>query len=361
MDDKEQLRKELNLILTASEKYDLTNLNSLKKLLAFYESKGSLKTTLGKKYIERLKDISNGGADDKCFICKSNTAADGIICTSCMAKYSNGQKQIYSNKEKVTDTAPRTEEAKETDKDIGQETTTSKTKNKRLIFVIVLAILSICIMLMIGLGRVFTFLALASLVYLIYVCVTKKKKRNAIIAFVILLLLAGVTNAVGTSSNPADFANSKVDVETFLSAFESTMNEQIKESSGSEYRGYCVLASEGDNNATYEVVVINKTAGVIQLAYDEKKNVETVIVYSSSSGTEDYKQMGLFLSSALVRTLNPDMDFDEAAELINIISKKDMEIHGNYGYTFINYDNEVWLMATSKKKALEVEKEMKRN
>ena len=99
MDDKEQLKRELNIIIGVSEKYDLRNVSNVKKLRTYYETKVELKTSIGKKYLNRLCELEDGADICLCIICKTNIAADGVICPTCMEKLSHGKRFIYSQRE----------------------------------------------------------------------------------------------------------------------------------------------------------------------------------------------------------------------------------------------------------------------
>ncbi len=108
MDDKAQLKKELLFILGISEKYNLRDDRVVARINQLLESRADLNTSLGKQYRERLRSIQQGTNDEKCFICKRNSADDRVICVSCMQKYSNGNKHIYGQQGKTADSKTET-------------------------------------------------------------------------------------------------------------------------------------------------------------------------------------------------------------------------------------------------------------
>ena len=59
MDEKEKLKKELRLILSISEKYNLCDDRVVKKLNELLKAKNDFSTSLGKKYMAHLLDVEN--------------------------------------------------------------------------------------------------------------------------------------------------------------------------------------------------------------------------------------------------------------------------------------------------------------
>ncbi|MBR5992538.1 MAG: hypothetical protein IK018_01910 [Lachnospiraceae bacterium] len=95
MDEKEKLKKELRLILSISEKYNLCDDRVVKKLNELLKAKNDFSTSLGKKYMAHLLDVENGSSSKNCFICNKEHATDRVICNSCMQKYSGGKMHIF--------------------------------------------------------------------------------------------------------------------------------------------------------------------------------------------------------------------------------------------------------------------------
>ena len=100
MNDKEQLKKEVSAILGISDKYDLRERSNVSKIKTYYETKASLTTSVGRKYLERLNALEAGETNCSCIICKNNISDDGVICSSCMNRLSSGKRTIYCNREK---------------------------------------------------------------------------------------------------------------------------------------------------------------------------------------------------------------------------------------------------------------------
>lgn len=102
MPSKEDLLNDINIIVLASSKQDMSLPSNAKKFSNYFEQKKSFKTNVGQQYLERLNLISELSHPETCFICKKNEAYDCVLCESCMQKYSRGQKSFYKKADDFT-------------------------------------------------------------------------------------------------------------------------------------------------------------------------------------------------------------------------------------------------------------------
>ena len=95
MATKEDLLHEINIVTTFSSKYDMKDPSKVGKYLNFFKDKNAFKTQVGVQYLERLNQIQQGNTEELCFVCKKNRSYDGVLCSECMNKYSQGKKRFY--------------------------------------------------------------------------------------------------------------------------------------------------------------------------------------------------------------------------------------------------------------------------
>ena len=95
MASKDELLNDINIVTTFSSKYDMKSPALAERYINFFEEKKVFKTQIGIKYLERLNEIKDGKTEELCFVCKKSPSHDGVLCDSCMNKYTNGQKSFY--------------------------------------------------------------------------------------------------------------------------------------------------------------------------------------------------------------------------------------------------------------------------
>ncbi len=91
-----QQKLDMANILKFSARIDMNNKSNVNKVINYITLKNMMISTVGKKYVQRLTDISKGKSTEElnCIFCNKNLSADGIICESCMERYSGGRLKI---------------------------------------------------------------------------------------------------------------------------------------------------------------------------------------------------------------------------------------------------------------------------
>lgn len=84
--DKEQLRKELNIIFHTAIETNKKDYNALNAALFSAERGECNKTPYGKLYVQRLKELLELYDVDTCIICGKNHASNKIVCSECFNK-----------------------------------------------------------------------------------------------------------------------------------------------------------------------------------------------------------------------------------------------------------------------------------
>ncbi len=97
MPDKNKLH-DINIILTLSSRTDMSKPVVAKTCLDYFDENDILTSTLGKHYLARLNQITNGITSGTCIICNDNKSFDGVLCERCISQYSNGKKKFYKKK-----------------------------------------------------------------------------------------------------------------------------------------------------------------------------------------------------------------------------------------------------------------------
>ena len=94
-------------IIKYSSQYEIGNPANAKIILKFVNSKGMMTSSIGKTYIKRLEDISDGVDIGRCscVFCKTNMSVDGIICEECEEKYSGGRLHVKKSSVKPSSIA----------------------------------------------------------------------------------------------------------------------------------------------------------------------------------------------------------------------------------------------------------------
>jgi hypothetical protein len=201
-EDKALLKKDLILVLKLNSKLNYGNIDEVQKTYDEITEQNLLTTSVGKRYLEKLKQILNGTDSYSCMFCNAQTTQESIICKECLAKFQHpasneNTKQkadnvptelVASEKSEVKDNHTDNTEAATDAKNNGGK----KVDKKKIAIGVAALIVVIAIISAIGLSKIFTALFVVSLGVLIYKCVKKKPKRNAIIAVVVFLVLAGV-------------------------------------------------------------------------------------------------------------------------------------------------------------------------
>ncbi len=92
---------DMGYILKFSSAYDLKQAGAPKRIMAYVRSKDIMTSRLGKLYIQRLSNLAAGHEPDKlsCIFCRTEAAKDGVLCDSCMEKYSKGSLTIKKKEE----------------------------------------------------------------------------------------------------------------------------------------------------------------------------------------------------------------------------------------------------------------------
>lgn len=364
--EKTLMKKDLALILKIDKRMVYGDIENVKKIHDAILERGMFHTVLGTRYIKKLEQILQGMDSSKCLFCGKQIENPNktVLCNECTEKFMKPSSQSEQTKSdtvisKVEKSSVKTEKesvsTKADDKNIPSTATSEKTKSKKKIIIGVIITLFIIGMLSaIGFGKVFTVLMLISLGYLIYVCVKKKPKRNAIITFAILFVLTGTAN-MNLSDSKADFVHSNVNVNTFLSQYEETMNASAKDISDSEFTVKFVSFSKEENRETFQIQILDTDCGSIQLVCDEKNNITSIMGYTARNDS-----LGAFLMINLVRTIQSDLSTDEAEALIADSQMKNIgdtyNIVGDYAYSYFNDSDGLMLMIISKDSALETNK-----
>lgn len=97
MPDKDKLH-DINTIVLLSSRTDMSKTVAAKKCLDYFDKNKVLVSTLGKHFLARLNQISNGNISGTCIICKDNKSFDGVLCEKCMSQYSHGKMKFYNKK-----------------------------------------------------------------------------------------------------------------------------------------------------------------------------------------------------------------------------------------------------------------------
>lgn len=88
-------------IMKLSLRKDIQQEEVLNGIIKISETTNNFHSSIGKVFIDRIKQIlSNKEASYKCIICKNNTALNGIVCESCTNIYVNHINKVKLNEEK---------------------------------------------------------------------------------------------------------------------------------------------------------------------------------------------------------------------------------------------------------------------
>ncbi len=93
--NKEQLKNEIEAVMQFSNQYDMRDVENVKRVRSYIISNIENASPIGKQYYDRLDAIINDTASELCFVCKKVKSHDGIICDSCMSKYSGNKLLFY--------------------------------------------------------------------------------------------------------------------------------------------------------------------------------------------------------------------------------------------------------------------------
>lgn len=97
MPDKDKFH-DISIIVLLSSRTDMSKTVAAKKCLDYFDKNKVLVSTLGKHFLARLNQISNGNISDTCIICNDNKSFDGVLCEKCMSQYSHGKMKFYNKK-----------------------------------------------------------------------------------------------------------------------------------------------------------------------------------------------------------------------------------------------------------------------
>lgn len=93
-DNKALLQKDMAYILKFSNSLDMSDELNLKKVAHLIQNKNPFVSPLGQLYKKRITSLLENKRREVCLFCKKELSQDGIICPSCMNKYSNGKYTI---------------------------------------------------------------------------------------------------------------------------------------------------------------------------------------------------------------------------------------------------------------------------
>lgn len=100
-------KKDIAIALKYSSQYNVKSKNVAKKMLTSITAKNLMTSPFGQKYVNRLEEISNGVEISKCtcLLCNQYPSVDGIICESCLVRFSGGKLSFYKPSEKQSEMA----------------------------------------------------------------------------------------------------------------------------------------------------------------------------------------------------------------------------------------------------------------
>jgi hypothetical protein len=193
-EDKALLKKDLILVLKLNSKFNYGNIEEVQKIYDALTKQDILTTSVGKRYLAKLKQILNGTDSYSCMFCNAQTTQESIICKECLAKFQHPASNEKAEQKADNVPAKPVASAKSKVKD-------NQADKKKIAISVAALIVVIAIISAIGLSKIFTALMMVSLGVLIYKCVKKKPKKNAIIAVVVFLVLAGVAEMFSGDSS----------------------------------------------------------------------------------------------------------------------------------------------------------------
>lgn len=87
-ENKEVLKKDLQIILQLNSKMNYTNVDAVKKLYTAITEKGIFHSSLGQRYTKKLERIIAGKDNNTCIFCGKDSTVGKIICNACLDKIS---------------------------------------------------------------------------------------------------------------------------------------------------------------------------------------------------------------------------------------------------------------------------------
>lgn len=283
-DEKELMKKDLSLIIQIDSKMHYNDIQNVQKIYEAITQKNMFQTSLGKRYVNKLKQIIQGENTGNCIFCgKSVTNPNNtVMCEECSSKFikkptdttqatsQNASTLADNTKNKIqsgdiksqaqsigrniseNENLQRSKEcAKEMTRDIKKSmsknnnstadnasTSQQSAKRKSIVIIGIIALLIIiAIISVIGIETIFSIATIVSLGYLIYTCVKKKPKKKAIIVFVVCILLTGIANGFSTG----------IKSDNVLAYLGTSQEQAYKDYDSSQFREeICYLTNENE-------------------------------------------------------------------------------------------------------------------
>lgn len=175
--------------------------------------------------------------------------------------------------------------------------------------------------------------------------IKKKNGKIKIFAIVLLILLLGIFLNTGESS--ANFAETAVNTNTFISKYEETMVKSAKELSLEEFSVKFTLASKSENRETYQINILDSDCGSIQLVCNKEGNIYSACAFSNMDNS-----IGGFIMINLIQTIHPEITYNDAEKIIasSKVSSETLSynIKGNYAYAYFLDSDGLMLLVTTK-------------
>lgn len=87
-ENKEALKKDLQIILRLNSKINYTNVDAVKKIYTAITEKDIFHSELGQRYTKKLERIIAGEDDNTCILCSKDSTVGKVICNACLDKIS---------------------------------------------------------------------------------------------------------------------------------------------------------------------------------------------------------------------------------------------------------------------------------
>lgn len=309
---KENIQREIALMLKISNQYNLKDVNNAKKLCDYLHNKQLFKTKAGEVFTRRIESLANGqGEELPCIFCGKELADNGIICKQCLAKVQKSaiQKDSLSKQETVREVSEKSSvvEQKGVAKTVKKKRRLSK---KGKIAIGVMATIMICA----GVGY------------------KTENEENEI-------EMSSIGKAEVETYN---FAKSKVTPEEFLNGYlkcwEDIESESVLTIDYPQNDDY-VIRSNGNYCKEYFVLLNNNDRGNILVEYDDNNAIDNVIFITYS-----YEDSELFYN--MIHTLNPQLSPQETYDLlVDIMTKADENYGMGVEAMTSSYDNLYYFVA----------------
>ena len=102
-ENKELLKKDLQIILQLDSKMNYANIDAVKKVYTHIVEKEIFRSSLGQRYLKKLEGIISGKNTNTCVFCSKDLTDGKIICGNCLDKLTH----IDSSRKEETVPAPQ--------------------------------------------------------------------------------------------------------------------------------------------------------------------------------------------------------------------------------------------------------------